>query len=102
MPFNISKSGVRSPANLDSPLESQAPGHAASAPKPLPVGRRSPIQSELRSKLSQAPHSSQPPLLKPPAKLTPALREKQQSPQETAPEIHEAGGSAKAAPMLRM
>ncbi|MEF9406327.1 type III effector protein [Ralstonia solanacearum] len=52
----------------------------------------------MRSKLSQAPHSSQPPLLKPPAKLTPALREKQQSPQETAPEIHEAGGSAKAAP----
>ncbi|KFX29328.1 type III effector protein [Ralstonia solanacearum] len=94
----ISKSGVSSPANLDSPLEPQAPGHTASAPKPLPVGRRSPIQSELRSKLSQAPHSSQPPLLKPPVKLTPALQEKLKSPQETVPKTHEAGGSAKAAP----
>ncbi|WP_042590800.1 HAD family hydrolase [Ralstonia solanacearum] len=98
MAFTISKSGASSPANLDSPLESQAPGHTASAPKPLPVGRRSPIQSELRSKLSQAPHSSQPPLLKPPVKLTPALQEKLKSPQETVPKTHEAGGSAKAAP----
>ncbi|WP_197339569.1 type III effector protein [Ralstonia solanacearum] len=98
MAFTISKSGARSPANLDSPQESQAPGHAAPAPKSLPVGRRSPIQSELRSKLSQAPHSSQPPLLKPPVKLTPALQEKLKSPQETVPQTHEAGGSAKAAP----
>ncbi|MHA6891178.1 hypothetical protein [Ralstonia pseudosolanacearum] len=76
--------GPHSPASIGASPDAQTSGHAAPAPQPLPVGRRSPLQSDLRTRLARAPRTSATPLPQLSAALPPASGERLTPPREIA------------------
>ncbi|MDO3512190.1 hypothetical protein [Ralstonia pseudosolanacearum] len=89
--------GPQHPAGIGASPDVQTSGHATPAPQPLPVGRRSPIQSALRAGLAQAPRTSATALPQSSVARLPSSGERLTPPREiAAPGANEASGSRSA------
>lgn len=89
--------GPQSPASIGASPDAQTSGHTTPAPQPLPVGRHSPLQSELRARLAQAPRTSATPLPQSSVARLPSSGERLTPPREIAASgADEAGGSRNA------
>ncbi|MHA6894934.1 hypothetical protein ACQUJT_12700 [Ralstonia pseudosolanacearum] len=90
--------GPHGPASIGTSPDAQTSGHTAPASQPLPVGRRSPLQSDLRTRLAQAPRTSAPPLPQLSAALPPLSGDKQTPPREIAAPGADEASSPRSAP----
>ncbi|OHU99617.1 type III effector protein [Ralstonia solanacearum] len=89
--------GPQNPSGIGASPDVQTSGHATPAPQPLPVGRRSPIQSALRAGLAQAPRTSATALPQSSVARLPSSGERLTPPREiAAPGANEASGSRSA------
>ncbi|CAH0442900.1 hypothetical protein [Ralstonia pseudosolanacearum] len=90
--------GPHGPASIGTSPDVQTSGHTAPASQPLPVGRRSPLQSDLRTRLAQAPRTSAAPLPQLSAALPPLSAERQTPPREIATHGADEASSPRSAP----
>ncbi|WP_247535713.1 hypothetical protein [Ralstonia pseudosolanacearum] len=90
--------GPHGPASIGTSPDAQTSGHTAPASQPLPVGRRSPLQSDLRTRLAQAPRTSAAPLPQLSAALPPLSAERQTPPREIATHGADEASSPRSAP----
>ncbi|MGC0016660.1 HAD family hydrolase, partial [Ralstonia pseudosolanacearum] len=108
-PINIKKAnpmgritstpGPQNPASIGVSPDAQTSGHASPAPQPLPVGRRSPIQSALRAGLAQAPRTSTTALPQLSAALPPVAEGRLTPPREIATPAADGASGSRSAPV---